>query len=293
MSRTRFVAEISSNHNRDLRRAIKMVDAAAEAGCDGVKFQLFKIEELFAPQILANSTTHRERRKWELPLEFIPALSKRTRELGMEFSCTPFYLDAVKELEPFVDFYKIASYELLWHDLFKACIETGKPLIFSTGMSTLEEIINVMQSIEHYRGAEVTVLRCTSAYPTPVTDANLSSIKTLRRALLPFEDKLKLSFGWSDHTVSPAILLSAAFRYQASFIEFHFDLDGDGEEFGPGHCWLPSQISTVIKMVRDAELGNGEGLIKPRSSEINDRNWRADPKDGLRPLASERTIFEK
>ena len=113
----KFIAEVSSNHNRDIERSFKFIDAAANSGCKAVKFQLFKLEKLFAPEILKKSPKHRERKNWELPIEFIPKLSERCKSKNIEFSCTPFYLDAVSELEPYVNFYKIASYELLWDDL--------------------------------------------------------------------------------------------------------------------------------------------------------------------------------
>ena len=116
------------------------MEAAACIGCDAVKFQLFRIDQLFAPEILSRSENHRQRKQWELLLEFLPPLAKRCEELGISFSCTPFHLQAVSDLEPYVAFYKIASYELLWHDLIRACGATGKPLIISTGMATLVEV---------------------------------------------------------------------------------------------------------------------------------------------------------
>ena len=136
----KFIAEVSSNHARDLARAKRFIAAAAEAGADAVKFQLFKVDELFAPEILARSNEHRARKEWELPVKFLPELQRACGEHGLAFSCTPFYLKAVAELEPYVDFYKIASYELLWTDLLKEVGATGKPVVLSTGMSTMPEI---------------------------------------------------------------------------------------------------------------------------------------------------------
>ena len=127
MSIVKFIAEVSSNHHRDLTRSFDFIDSASRVGCTAVKFQLFKIEQLFSPEILERSEKHRKRKEWELPLEFVPKLAQRCIEVGVEFSCTPFYLDAVVELEPYVDFYKIASYELLWDNLLAACAGTGKP----------------------------------------------------------------------------------------------------------------------------------------------------------------------
>ena len=145
-----FIAEVSSNHSRNIDRAIEFIDTASNVGCDAVKFQLFKIEKLFAPEILEKSTEHRNRKKWELPLEFLPILTSRCREKSIQFSCTPFYIDAVKELEPFVDFYKIASYELLWDDLLISCAMTGKPVIISTGMANMDEIKHEVKVLRKY-----------------------------------------------------------------------------------------------------------------------------------------------
>jgi sialic acid synthase SpsE len=291
MNRIKFVAEVSSNHNGSLKRSIKFIQAAADAGCDAVKFQLFKIDELFAPEILSVSKQHRNRKTWELPLKFIPELARVSHDLGLEFSCTPFYIDAVYELQPYVDFYKLASYELLWHDLAIACANTGLPLVLSTGMAIPEEIIDTLSSVKGLPTKNVTVLRCTSSYPTPPSEANLQSLETLDELLIQFKDHFDLAIGWSDHTVSPAVILRSVFTYNASFVEFHLDLEGDGEEFKAGHCWLPEQISPVIKMVRDGFLAEGNGEIAPVPSELPDRLWRTDPLDGLRPFKQVRKEF--
>src|SRR5258706_14770504 len=135
-----FIAEVSSNHAQDLDRALGFVDAAAACGCDAVKFQLFRIAKLFAPEVLAKSPALRARERWELPVAYLMPLAERARERGILFSCTPFYLEAVEELKPYVAFYKIASYELLWTDLFKPYAATVKPLILSTGLPSMPEV---------------------------------------------------------------------------------------------------------------------------------------------------------
>lgn len=90
-----FIAEVSSNHSASLERSLAFIDRAADIGCDGVKFKLFKIDELFAPEILATSPEHEKRPAWELPVDFIPGLAARAKERAIQFGCTPFYLDAV------------------------------------------------------------------------------------------------------------------------------------------------------------------------------------------------------
>ncbi len=280
-----FVAEVSSNHNRDLARALAFIDAAAEIGCDAVKYQLFKIDELFAPEILSRSEKHRRRKQWELPVEMLPALAERCQQRGIRFACTPFYLQAVQELRPFVAFYKVASYELLWHELIRACGATGLPLVLATGMATLDEIGAGIAAARSAGANDVTVLHCVSGYPAPVAEANLAAMETIRQ-------QFQVPVGWSDHTVSPAVILRAVHRWGASMVEFHLDLEGKGEEFGGGHCWLPGQIQQVIRMVRAAEPADGTGEKKPVPAELPDRDWRADPVDGLRPMKHIRASWQ-
>lgn len=281
---TLFIAEVSSNHQRDLARCIEFIDTAARIGCGAVKFQLFKIDQLFAPEILAKSESHRKRKGWELPLEFLPELAQRSRDRGIQFSCTPFYLDAVAELEPYVNFYKIASYELLWDNLIRMCARTGKPMVLSTGMATLPEIQHAVATAREASCEDLTLLHCISGYPTQPHECNLAAIDTLRKAC-------DCPVGWSDHSVSPAVVHRAAQHWGAVAVEFHLDLDGQGDEFSAGHCWLPDQMQSVIDTLRVGENSDGSGDKQPAPSELPDRDWRADPTDGLRPLQGIRSSW--
>lgn len=281
--RVRFIAEVSSNHHRDLGRALEFVDRAAEIGCDGVKFQLFRIDALFAPEILRQSPMHRARRAWELPESFLPAIARRCRDRGIEFSCTPFYLEAVDALAPFVDFLKIASYELLWDELIVACARTGLPLVLSTGMATATEVAHALETFERAGGRDLTLLHCVSGYPAPIAEANLRAIDGLAALARP-GSPLRLRAGWSDHTVSKAVLHRAVHAHPTTMVEFHLDLDGEGDEFKTGHCWLPEAIAEAIAEIRAGLLADGDGIKAPTAIEQVERSWRADPADGLRPL---------
>lgn len=283
-----FVAEVSSNHNKNLGRCLQFVDVASDIGCSAVKFQLFKIEELFAPEILQKSPEHRKRKQWELPTSFLPQIAARCSERRIKFACTPFYLKAVGELLPYVDFYKIASYELLWNDLLSACAKTGKPIVLSTGMATLEEVKQAVNSLKNAGCKDLTLLHCVSGYPTPVSDCNLSAIDTIRQSFGHLQSKMDLRFGWSDHSVNPGVIFRAVHRWGAEMIEFHLDLEGKGEEYRAGHCWLPDQIRSVIEVATAGLNADGNGEKVPAPSELADREWRADPSDGLRPLISVR-----
>lgn len=276
-----FVAEVSSNHSRDIGRALAFIDVAADIGCAAVKFQLFKIEELFAPEALRAKPELKNRKDWELPVEFLPKLAEHAHKKGLSFLCTPFYLDAVRELLPYVDAYKMASYELLWGDLLVACAGTGKPLVLSTGMATVEEIDGAVAAIRGAGCTDLTLLSTISGYPTPIGECNLAFINVLRT-------RYNAKAGWSDHSVAPGVIARAVHAYGASMIEFHLDLDGTGDEFMTGHCWLPDQIRDTIKMINDGFAASGTEAKVLGASELPDREWRADPEDGLRPLKSMR-----
>ena len=121
-----FISEVSSNHLKNLSRIKKFIKVSKDIGCYGVKFQLFKVDQLFRPEIIKKYPDILRRKKWELPIEFISQISKECKKNKIKFGCTPFYLDAVDLLKKKVDFFKISSYEILWDDLLKKCAKTKK-----------------------------------------------------------------------------------------------------------------------------------------------------------------------
>lgn len=271
------IAEISSNHNRSFERAQALIRAAAKAGANSVKFQLFEVEKLFAPEVLNSSPSHRSRKSWELPRSFIEPLAAEAHSLGMSFACTPFDLEAAEFLTPYVDFFKVSSYELLWLDLLAACGSSGKPVILSTGMATEQEVASGLATLQNSGCKDIALLHCVSAYPAPRGETNLSAIRTLR-------ERFKVPTGWSDHSHEPSVVRRAVNRWGASILEVHFDLDGAGFEANSGHCWLPDELASLTQeIMADSEL-DGNGLKLPTVSESSDVSWRADPSDGLRPL---------
>lgn len=282
-----FIAEVSSNHHGDLDRCKQFIDCAADIGCDSVKFQLFRIDELFSPEARQAKPELNDRKAWELPVDFLPALSQYSHARGLKFSCTPFYLKAVEELDPYVDFFKIASYELLWDQLLIRCAMTGKPVVLSTGMATIPEINHAVDTLVAAGCRDITLLHCISGYPTPIDQCNLAAIETMRQMT-------GCKIGWSDHSVSAKVVHRAIHRWGASTIEFHLDLDGAGDEFKTGHCWLPDPMADVIASIADASLtldwtaADGHGEKRPSQIETIERTWRADPSDGLRPLKETR-----
>ena len=175
-----LIAEISSNHSRSLERCMNFVKSTKECGFDAIKFQLFKIDELFIKEVLEKSPEHASRRQWEFPLEFLEPISNACKQYDLKLGVTPFYLDAVEEAVEYVDFFKVASYELMWLNLHYAIIEHNMPTIISTGMAELEEIIRIKNLYEtkSFDLEKLTFLHCESNYPANYETINLKGGKT-------------------------------------------------------------------------------------------------------------------
>lgn len=277
-SKTKLIAEIGSNHNKSLKRCFKLIDEAKSLGFYAVKFQLFKINQLFSKDAKTLFKNVSKKRKRELPVKFIPKLYSYCKKKRIKFGCTPFDLESVKLLKNYVDFYKIASYELNWKELLQACAKTKKKIILSTGMANFAEVKKAFKTLKKYN-SKISLLHCVSAYPASVKSCNLKSISFLRK-------KFKCPVGWSDHTVNPLIIYNAIKYQKAEIIELHFDLEGLGweEKEGNHHCWLPKDLEKILSYIKNEKIA--EGTFKKRYSyqEKNERKFRADPSDGLRPL---------
>lgn len=274
-----FIAEISSNHNQDINRAKSLIDSAYDSGFSSVKFQYFRINKLFSKEILEKSKQHRDRAKWELPESFIPELSKYARSKSMKFGVTPFDTDSLDFLKNHVDYFKIASYEILYLDLIKKVSKYNLPTIISTGMANMQEIDNAVNAFKSEGNNNLSIMHCVSSYPTPADQTNLSAIKSLR-------ERFNINVGWSDHTVNESVIYHAALNYGAREIELHIDIDNMGYEADAGHCWLPKKSKKLIENINSGFAFKGDGKKSPVPSEIPDRDWRSDPLDGLRPLTS-------
>ena len=276
-----FIAEVSSNHNRNLDRCLDFVTKAQQSGFDAVKFQVFKIDQLFTPEVLQRSKMHSDRKEWEFPIEFLPAISERCKKLGIKLGITPFYLDAVDECKEYVDFFKVASYELLWTDLHERIISENKEVIISTGMATIEEVKLVKKLYDrlNFDYKKLTILHCESQYPTSYKTVNLGAIRTMR-------NELGCAIGWSDHSKDVDVICAAKFIYGCDLFELHFDLDGQGEEAKGGHCWLPNEMELLNSKMSKISAMRGSGIKEPSNNETQERLWRADPVDGLRPRIS-------
>lgn len=262
----KIVAEISANHLGNFERALKLINAAKEAGADAVKFQLYDPERLAPAGQVIKSGPWAGREMRELyreahtPAAWFKTLFAYARSLEIEPFSSVFDLEGLELLESLrCQRYKIASFELVDHALIRAVADTGKPLIMSTGMATLDEI---EMAVFHARQAGCgwpTLLKCTSGYPAPASEANLAGIAHLREV---FDRPI----GYSDHTMSAGVCAAAA-ALGAVMVEAHLTLarvDGGPDA---GFSYEPAEFGAMVKACRDAEAAIGTVRFGPTDSE--------------------------
>jgi len=270
MSKIFIIAEAGVNHNGSMETAKKLVDAAAEAGADAVKFQTFKAEKLVCrnakkAEYQMETTNKAESqfemlKKLELTADMHKELISYCKEKGILFLSTPFDIDSLKFLvQCGVELIKIPSGEITNYPYLREAGRTGKKVILSSGMSTLDEVREAVKVLREYGSSEVTVLHCNTEYPTPYADVNL-------KAMLTLQDQLKIKAGYSDHTKGIEVPIAAA-ALGASVIEKHFTLDHNME--GPDHkaSLEPDELKAMVRAVRNIEEALGNGEKKPSESE--------------------------
>ena len=272
----KLCAEIGSNHNGSLERALELVKTAADCGFTAVKTQAWRVEELFSPEALAARPNLLDRRRFEVPLAWHIQLEEAARKRDLYYGVTPCSILALEECLPYADWLKVSSYSILDRALLKAAGAAGKPIVLSTGMATLEEVRDAALWLR-----DPTFLHCVSSYPAPPYEANLRAIRTLR-------ETFGRQVGWSDHTCSPLVVGRALNAYGADMLEVHWDLD-DRLGAETAHSWTPHTWKDFQVSPKSADLSSyyacdGSGKKAPTISESIERDWRADPSDGLRPL---------
>lgn len=273
-----IVAELSANIAGDgphasLQRALKTVEAAAAAGADAIKLQTWTPGTMVLDQFYriqngawAGRFLSELYREAHTPWEWHRPIFNRARELGMEAWSTPFDIGALQFLESLdCPRYKIASFEILDLDLIRACAATGKPIIISTGMATLDEIYAAVREIRarlpfnRYGDPDITLLQCTSAYPADAKEANILAMTDMRRYL-------NVKVGLSDHTMGNGVACAAA-TLGAVMIEKHFTLSR--QDGGPdAHFSLnPEEFARLVRDVRDAKAALGDVRYGPTAGE--------------------------
>lgn len=270
MNKVFVIAEAGVNHNGDITLAKQLVDVAVVAGADAVKFQTFKAEKLVCKNAekadYQKETTNQAEsqlemlKKLELTEEMHNQLIDYCKEKGILFLSTPFDVDSVDYLiELGIEIIKIPSGEITNYPYLRKIAQTGKKVILSTGMSSLEEVREAVAVLEEYGNKDVAVLHCNTEYPTPFEDVNLKAMLTMR-------DELGIEVGYSDHTPGIEIPI-AAVAMGAQIIEKHFTLDKTMD--GPDHkaSLEPHELKAMISAIRNVESALGTGVKKPSNSE--------------------------
>ena len=270
-SKVFIIAEAGVNHNGDIRLAYKLVDAAKEAGADAVKFQTFKAENVVSKITekaeYQRETTNSEEsqyemiKKLELSFEDFVKIKDYCDKKGITFLSTPFDYESVDFLESLVPLYKVGSGEITNLPFLEYIAKKGKPIILSTGMSTLGEVEEAVKTITKVDSSlPLVLLHCVSNYPAKYEDVNLKAMLTLKEAF-------ELPVGYSDHTLGIEIAI-AAVALGAKVIEKHFTLDRGLP--GPDHkaSLEPDELKKMVKAIRNVEKALGSGVKRPTQSEL-------------------------
>ena len=273
------VAEIGNNHEGSYALAEELIGLAAEAGAGAVKFQTFRTEHY-----VSSSQTERFARlkDFELGFDAFERLSRRAREAGLLFLSTPFDLESARFLDGIVPAFKIASGDNTFYHLLETVARTGKPMVISTGLASLEELRRAVELVEgtwHSLGIDqdLALLHCIAAYPAPTEQANLAAIQTLR-------ENFQCTVGYSDHTIGiEAAALAVALG--ARIVEKHFTVDNNYSDFSDHQLSAdPPTLKRLIERVREAEAMLGGGAIGMQECE------RAGAKVMRRSIAAARDL---
>lgn len=260
-----IIAELSASHNGSINNALALIDYAKEAGADAVKIQTFEPDQIAAIDYTipsgpwAGSLLKDLYREAHTPKSWHQDLFDKARDVGIELFSTPFHPQDVDFLEKLgCPRYKISSFDVINYPLIEAVSQTGKPVIMSTGMATIDEIVNAV--ITHDR--EMTLLHCVSKYPTDYNDVNLAKIDHLRT--------LAKTVGISDH--SPGYLVPVmATAMGAQVIEKHICIDKSGLD--GGFSMVPTEFRDMVYRVRLAKKIIGEVKYGPE----NDDSYKLRP----------------
>jgi len=279
VNKTLIIAEAGVNHNGDINTAKRLIDVAAKAGVDYVKFQTFKADRLVSPKakkakyqiendISKDDSQLNMLKKLELSDSDHKELITYCKLKKISFFSTAFDEEGISYLSTLnFDMFKIPSGELTNFPYLRAIAKTGLPVILSTGMANLEEIeksINILIS-NGTKKNQITVLHCNTEYPTPMKDVNL-------KAMLTIKEKLGVAIGYSDHTLGIEVPI-AAVAMGAKIIEKHFTLDRNLK--GPDHkaSLEPNELKEMVNSIRNIEKAiSGNGVKEASSSDRKNIN---------------------
>ena len=238
-NRTYIIAEIGINHRGDINVAKKLIESAARTGVDAVKFQTYLTEKR-APK--NNKEIFKILKDLELPFEAFRELKDYSKYCGVDFFSTPFDKESVEYLEKIkTDLYKIASFDVVNHQLLEEVSRTGKPVIMSVGMSNLDEIESAYNILK--KGTKnIAILHCISSYPTPEENSNLSNMYEIQK-------RFNCIVGQSDHTNDIKVPIYAA-AAGAQILEKHFKIDENFECIDSPVSITEVQMKKLVNEIR-------------------------------------------
>lgn len=271
-----IIAEIGSNHNGNMDLCRRLIDAAANSGAHAVKFQSWNETSLIAEEEYARNTQYADKKKhfgtlremvvaYQFTADQHREAAAYCREHGIAFCSTPFSnaeVDLLTSLD--VPFYKIASMDIVNLPLLRYVARQGKPLIISTGMATLGEIEQAVETVRGEGNEEILLLHCISIYPPEYETIQLRNMDTLRQAF-------DVPVGFSDHSLGTAIPL-AAIALGACVIEKHFTLDQDMEGWDHAISANPEQMKVIVEEGRNIFRALGDGRRVVSAAEMEKRN---------------------
>ncbi|NCC01718.1 MAG: N-acetylneuraminate synthase [Clostridia bacterium] len=271
MNKALIIAEAGVNHNGNLELAKKLVDVAKSAGADIIKFQTFISKNVVSKNAKKAEYQKKNHNKEESQLEMVKKLELSFEEFAnlyeyckdkdIEFMSTAFDFESIDFLDALgLVNWKIPSGEITNLPYLIKIAKLNKPVILSTGMSTMEDIRSAIQVLKDNESGELIVLHCTTEYPTPFEDVNLRAMNTIK-------EEFGVKVGYSDHTKGIEVPI-AAVALGATVIEKHFTLDRNME--GPDHkaSLEPDELAAMVKAIRNVEKALGSCEKKPADSEI-------------------------
>lgn len=258
------IAEAGANHDRDLGKAHALIDAAADAQADAVKFQVYTADGLYSrhtPIFPGESRRpHDVISEVEMPRHWEPELQAHARARGLDYFATPFDYEAVDAQAALgVPCFKWASSEINDLPMLAHAARYGLPMIISTGMCDLADVQAAVDAVRGAGNERIVLLHCSALYPTPLDEVNLCAMSTL-------ESAFQLPVGYSDHTLGIAIP-TAAVAMGACVIEKHFTLDRKSP--GPDHHYAlePHELAAMVRAIREVHTALGSPLKAPTKGE--------------------------
>ena len=287
---TFVIAEAGSNHNGDLDTAKKLIDVAADAGADAVKFQTFRAEDLYVDDRDVvddtDESTYALLESLEQPYEWIPELYEHCQSRGVQFMSSPFDERSARELAEYVPAFKVASFTLSHHPFLEQLSEYDKPVIMSTGGHEQDDIKEAVDVLRENGVDDIALLHCVSSYPTPLEKINVRAVETL-------QGEFDTVVGLSDHTTDPTTASAAAVAIGASIVEKHFTLDKDMD--GPDHSFAlePDELAEMIRQIRKTDQALGTGVLDVSPIEAGTVNRASRSIFAVRDITKGETISEE